>query len=74
MGPQYQRLTEMLQAIEEEDHDPSPAIDHFILIRRRKHIGGDSQVNIEFSEEIDLETVLGVLEISKLIAIGLLDD
>ena len=74
MGPQHQRLTEMLQAIEEEDHNPTPAIDHFILIRRRNHIGGESQVNIEFSEDIDLETGVGILEISKLIAIGLLDD
>lgn len=74
MDPQHQKLAEMLQAIEEEDHDPAPAIDYFILIRRRKYIDGDSQVNIEFSEEIDLEIVLGILEISKLIATGLLDD
>lgn len=74
MDPQHQKLAEMLQAIQEEDHDPTPAIDDFILIRRRKYIDGDSQVNIEFSEEIDLETGLGILDIAKLIAIGLLDD
>lgn len=74
MSPQHQQLAEMLQAIQEGDHEANPTIDHFILIRRRKYIDGDSQVNIEFSEDIDLETGLGILDIAKLIAIGLLDD